>query len=245
MFVKYSILMPYHMRAQQLSNTLSSFLRLYHRNDYEVLIGEDHKNVVDQVEHSALLRVIEHFPDLNIHIIPTGSLSCWNPSSAFNELSYRSAGEYLLITNPECLHETNILAGLDLAFGYDPNQYVVCACRIPTGQWYQHSVHRPVKVHFCSSLLKSTYISIGGFDEEYIKGVCFEDDDFRNTLINNNILITERDDLVVMHQQHSKSKPQNYGILHARNRDYFNQKWGARAFRAERITVEPFQSKNG
>jgi len=247
MLVKYSILMPYHMRFQQLAATLSSFLRLYHRFDYEVLIGEDYKNMINAKEHRGLCHIVEeyrlHLPSINV--IQTGSEECWNPCKAFNDLAREARGEYLIITNPECLHENNILIGLDKAFNYDSEQYVVCACRIPTGQWYQHSIYRSAKVHFCSALAKRTYIRVGGFDEEYIKGVCFEDDDFRNTLILNNVLITERDDLVVMHQNHGKSKPANYGILHARNRSYFNQKWGPKAFRAERLTVEPFQSENG
>lgn len=244
MSVKYSLLMPFHKRAQQLAVTLSSFLHLYRRNDYEVLIGEDYKNMMDQIEHHALVRVLGNFSSvLNIQTIITGTANCWNPSSAFNELASRAQGQFLIITNPECLHETDVLAGLDQAFEQDSDQYVVCACRIPTRQWYQHSVHRSVKVHFCSALSKELYNRIGGFDEEYAKGVCFEDDDFRNTIISNGVRIVERDDLVVMHQAHSKSKPSDYAKLHVVNKRYFDRKWGSRAFRAECLTVEPFQSK--
>lgn len=246
MSVKYSLLMPFHKRAQQLAVTLSSFLHLYRRNDYEVLIGEDYKNLMDQMEHQALTKVLGNFSSLlNVQSIITGTGNSWNPSLAFNELASRARGRFLIITNPECMHETDILTGLDQAFEQNPDQYVVCACRIPTRQWYQHSVHRPVRVHFCSALSKEVYNRIGGFDEEYAKGVCFEDDDFRNTIISNGIPIVQRDDLIVMHQSHCKSKPENYAALHSINKIYFNRKWGTKSFRAERITVEPFQSKLG
>jgi len=246
MSVKYSFLMPYHKRASQLAVTLTSFLRRYQRNDYEILVGEDYKNVLDLEEHCALSKVIGDFShELNIQTIITGNDICWNPSIAFNELASRAQGRFLVITNPECLHETDVLAGFDEAFEQDSDQYIICACRIPSRQWYQHSVHRPAKVHFCAALSKEQYNKIGGFDEEYAKGVCFEDDDFRNTIIANDILITQRDDLVVVHQSHCKSKPANYPALHVVNKTYFNRKWGTKAFRAERLTVEPLQSKNG
>jgi hypothetical protein len=239
MDIQYSILMPYHRRHVQLSDTLESFVRFYgDRDDFEVIIVEDLKNAADEVEHQHLLEVYSKYREkLNIMITNTGNADQWNPGPMFNYAASVAKGEYFIVTNPECVHMTDILSGLDKIYKTridDP--YVVCGCLSSTSTtieghdprkavWYQHSIHRNVGLHFCSCISKLNFRRIGGFDEGYSAGVCFEDDDFRNSVEVNSIEIIARDSLLVLHLAHNKSKPPNYSSLHRANKIYYEKKW--------------------
>lgn len=44
--------------------------------------------------------------------------------------------------------------------------------------WYNHPIHNPSKLHFMSAIYKSHIDQIGGFDENYSDGYCFDDNEF-------------------------------------------------------------------
>lgn len=250
--IKYSFFMPYHKRAEQLQSTLKSFLFLYGgRNDFEVIIAEDWKNVDDMKEHRELLEVVslyEKFFPIN-HIFAHILNGC-NSASMYNECAKEAQGQYFILTNPEGMHRNNILAGLDEELEKDPDVYVICSslsvrrsrlsldeAQTIKGVWYQHSVCRNIQCHFCSCISAKQYNEIGGFDEEYSKGFAFEDDDFRNKIWSANIRIVSRDDLVTLHLHHDKSKPKYCQQLHAINKQYYESKWGKDKFKAEDIPL--------
>lgn len=251
MDLKYSILYPYHMRVKQLKNTLDSFRKHYsNRSDYEVVIIEDKKNYSDLQEHHALENLILEYSDIKIKLVRGVEYDCCNPAPQFNLGFEHAQGAYLVISNPECVHYSNILSGLDSEFDFDPDLYVVCSCwsvRDPTidlakplppnGVWYQNSLYRNVGLHFCSALGRDQYGMIGGFDENYGKGMCFEDDDFRNKVLEAGTNLVCCDDLITVHLSHCKSKPANYLALHNINKAYYTAKWGNNALKAENLGV--------
>lgn len=216
--IKYSIVFPYIFRSGQLYNTLMSFAHHYHdRNDYEVVIVEDVKNKENEEEHNLLLEVIDTFKnDIKIKLIESNFKGI-NPAPLFNLGVKHSEGEYIVITNPEGFHYVNILKGLDSYFS-KMDCYVVCSCLNVTGyemfapeftgfkfephSWYQHSKNRNAMFHFCSSLSKENYLKIGGFDERFANGYCYDDDDFRETVKRNNIPFVVDDLLLTFHQAH-------------------------------------------
>lgn len=53
--------------------------------------------------------------------------------------------------------------------------------------WYNHSIYRPRKLHFCSAITKKDLNKIGGFSEEYANGIGYDDDDFIYKIMKNNI----------------------------------------------------------
>jgi GT2 family glycosyltransferase len=236
--------MPYYNRANQLYNSLSSFLYHYKdRDDYEVIIIEDGKTVHDVPRHNELLTVINCF---NLHIniirIQTNYKDCWNPAPLFCDGVEESSGEFLVITNPEVFHKSNILLGLDGEFMNEKDTYVVCACEnvkidkyyedvtniedfeYKHLMWYQHSEHRNRMLHFCSSISREQYDNIGGFDRRYMYGVAVEDVDFLEKIKNWGLPISIRDDLVTLHQDHGKQQDfiPNYDRLHKINQNLFN-----------------------
>jgi len=243
--IKYSILMPYWNRAPQLANTLASFRHFYSsRKDWEVVIVEDAKNVKDAKFHAAFNKVIASYVSYMLITVPEAEKDTYNPAPLFNQAADAARGDYFVLTSPECIHTTDILAGLDQEFSRSSSLYVVCACKhirprrifyAPESfeykllRWYQHSKRRNVGYHFCSAISRDNYQGIGGFDEEYAHGVAYDDDDFREKVMDAGIPFVYRDDLVVLHQEHPKLsliiERSKYKMLLKRNERYFLSKW--------------------
>ena len=242
--MKYSIIMPYYNRANQLYNTLGSFLYHYKdRDDFEIIIVEDGKTVKDEQRHNELRTVIACFNlHLNIIHIQTDYKDCWNPAPLFCDAVEESSGEFLVLTNPEIFHKSNILLALDGEFRLNRDNYVVCACEnvsidryYETVQdmdsfdykhimWYQHSVHRNRMLHFCTAISREQYDNIGGFDRRYMYGAGVEDVDFIEKVKDWGIRIVVRDDLVTLHQDHGKAQDiiPNYDRLHNINKNLYS-----------------------
>ena len=220
---KYSIVMPYLKRSEQLKNTIASFIHHYKdRDDYELVIVEDVKNRKDVEEHEKLLKTLKFFDDYADKVcIESEFFDCYNPAPLFNLGVEKSRGEFIVITNPEVMHHGNVLEGLDKAFAENKDQYVVCSCLnvvnynelegdienfyFEPQMWYQHSKHRNAMFHFCSAISKVQYERIGGFDEIFSLGVAYDDDDFRETVKRNNIPFYLADDLLTLHQAHDSA----------------------------------------
>lgn len=239
--IKYSIIMPYYRRFSHLQNTLVSFEYHYgERDDFEIIIVEDYKNQRDSVEHLNLLSLIDEYDELNIRHIKYDK-DCYNPAGMFNLAAVAAKGEYLILTNPECFHESDILGGIDQLLRIDANRYIICSCKSIFNQnqvedfedlkytfdmWFVHGEHYPRKIHFCTCILKDAMIMLGGFDEEYMKGIAYEDDDFVKKIERSGYPMYHADDLVVLHQHHSRSYG---GAKHQQlvklNKAYFDKKW--------------------
>jgi len=242
---RYSILMPYYKRHEQLHNTLVSFTYHYEdRNDYEVVIVEDGKNYKDADEHEKLLSVISGFSDkVNIKHIVAENIISNNPSPYYNIAAENAEGKILVITSPECLHENNVLDRFDGVMGFNDSIYAICACRnvglypkmiekfedfdYTHLEWYQHSKFRNMSFHFCSAISKYNYQLIGGFDDRFSHGIDYDDVDFREMIKSAKIEIVKLDDAYTLHQKHSKDPDiftEEKGEDEERNRQLFYTK---------------------
>ncbi len=234
--IKYSIIMPYFRRVPLLNNTLVSYQHHYHnRDDWEVIVAEDAKNLDYPGEHENLKILLDKFKDkMNVVDFVT-KVKVSNPAPYFNEAFSISKGEFIILTNPECVHISDILKGLDDGFSKDKNSYIVCAClhvtsegpvnkfedyKFQGGHWYQHSVHRNGLIHFCSAISSENYKKLGGFDEEFAHGVSCEDVDFQKRVALSDMNVVTRDDLLTHHQKHEiVNVTREHGKLHKRNWD--------------------------
>jgi hypothetical protein len=133
-------------------------------------------------------------------------------------------GQYVVLTNPECFHKVDVLSGFDEEFAkHNGSVYVVCGCVSVDGypentptfesfkyrelQWFQHTQHAPRDLCFCAAMAKSVFIHLGGFNEEFDKGVGRADVEFTQR-VRGNLNIVRRDDLLVLHQNHPLSFPE-------------------------------------
>lgn len=254
-YMKYSIILPYYKRPDYLHNTLVSFEYHYHRKDYEVIVVEDHKNNKDIIHHATLIGILQKFNTrgmiCGIAVSPLEGM--WNPAPLFNIGVASCRGDILIISNPECIHEVDILSGLDYEFGRDPNCYVICGCEEVVPQegsirrlfsfkdfkfkhriWFQHSKFNNRGFHFCSAISKEKYNEIGGFDNTFAFGVGYDDNDFRDNVIYNNIPIILRDDLLVAHVRHGEDIIiPDRGTLTALNGEYYYEKLKNRGIELE------------
>lgn len=243
--MKYSILMPCFARPNQLHNTFLSFSHHYSsRDDYEVIICHDTKEKTLYPDvWKATLQVVKEWSDrISINMFEGGSAGVSNPCIAYNQMADMANGEFLILTNPECFHENDVLGGFDELLSDNCDDYIVCACkdsvykpqvfkadtfegiRFEFKQWIQHTVHTNRCLHFCSVISKGNYKMIGGFDEMYRFGSGREDVDFLETIKKNNIQIRPTDALVVCHQQHPHS--QDTSDKRQININYYREKWG-------------------
>ena len=127
---KYSFLMPYYDRAKQFKNTINYFKHFYSdRDDWEIILVEDLKNTEDEKKHSDLLEIIEYAKDFNITHLNYERADCYNPAEMFNIAAKNAKGDFLIITNPEMLHESNLLSGFDKKLLEKPEDYIVCCCK--------------------------------------------------------------------------------------------------------------------
>lgn len=206
--VKYAIVVPYIDRAAQFDRTLASFAHHYGgRDDYIVVVVEDPKNTDD------LQDVLSKYSGIVplLHVSLAFSSPCWTPCPHYNQGVAAVDAEYVLPTNPECLHLTDVLAGMDDAFAHDPNTYVVCRCtagsnvsmpdafaslRYDKRQWC------PRDLNFCTAISRVNYDRIGGFDEDYVFGLGFADDAFLDAIKGAGIPLVRPDGLVALHQDH-------------------------------------------
>jgi hypothetical protein len=226
--MKYSIFMPYIFRAPQLWNTLISFLHHYSdRDDYEVILVEDVKNKRIEGEHELLLEVVKYFePKLNLRFFETDWPRVTNPAPFYNFCAEKAQGEYFVITNPECFHYTNILAGFDEEFAKDKYVYLLASCvdrevrndksayTSPEEEQWICNFHdfkfeskrsrNSALYHFCSAMYYTTWDLVGGFCNEYAEGVAAEDDDFRDQIHFMEVEFVLCEDLIVVHQAHNR-----------------------------------------
>ena len=237
--------MPFCYRSNQFHNTMMSFVHWYkERTDYEIIIIEDIKNNEDKSEHKQLFKEIRKFRNEGIEIrLTTNRKRTINPASHYNKGIRLAKGEYVIITNPECFHKSNILAGFDKYFDDNSDYYIVCACEsgvqdkgkidsfvdglaFENKLWYQHSVHRNANLHFCSAMSKKNYNECGGFDDIFSDGYAVEDLDLLDNIYESESLIPfPADELVVYHQPHTAIKPQNWLELNQHNKMvYFNKR---------------------
>lgn len=220
--------MPYYDRVNQLEETLCSFVSLYQRNDFEIIIVEDTKQTEQMSNELKELLNQYIFKNLRIKHIKSNGIKNFSPSTQFNEGVFVCHGDYLIITNPECKHEVDILGGLDLIIAENPNDYIICGCASLNkdglfDRWYQHSVHRNKKYHFCSCISRKNFNAVKGFNEDYSIGYGYDDDSFRDRVIYSGIHIICCDDLLVSHLWHEKLRPNGYRSLLNRNKRLYEK----------------------
>ncbi len=206
--MKYSILYPYYKRPEIISPSLSSLSKWYlDRKDYEVIFILDLKN--NSHDRDMFFSELEPFWNkMKIVVIDT-DIYTYNSCRCYNVGAAKATGEFLVISNPECIHSSDVFSGFDFVFQEDPNSYIVCACESIKSdgifiEWYQHSVHNNRRFHFCSAISKFNYDKIDGFDEDYIYGVAYEDKEWRERVYAHGCPFIVRDDLVVSHIDHPR-----------------------------------------
>jgi GT2 family glycosyltransferase len=233
-----SIVMSFYNRKALLDRTLE-WLHKSEIKDYELII-------VDDASPEPLV-----CPEATVVRIERKDKWWHNPCIPFNMGFKKAKGDIILIQNPECMHQGDILKYVTETI--QPKLYLSFACyainEVQTKQlslgvmpdiedksfggkerngYYNHSVFRPVGYHFCSAIMKSDLDKIGGFDEKYANGISFDDDDLAYKISASGIRIKLVDRPFVIHQWHVPFtyKQDGWRLWHERNKAIFESKWG-------------------
>lgn len=157
------------------------------------------------------------------YVLPGGVKS---PSWAFNcgfEAAHESGCDSVLILSSDCIVQPSIAAELDAA---DPEiPWSPTVVDLDTSMCYVGQP-RPLLVPFCVHALMSDIRAIGGFDMEYMKGVCFEDVDFSGRLaaLKGGYVISTS--CAAWHQSHERTWFEDGHKGWETNHQYTRKKWG-------------------
>lgn len=92
-----------------------------------------------------------------------------------------------------------------------------------TAGWYNHSVHKPTALNFCTAIRYRNLVRLGGFDERFAYGMAFDDAEWLYRVTKVGLGVRFIDDPFVIHQFHGATdygkNPQGY----ARNHRLFEQ----------------------
>lgn len=250
--MNYSILMPYYDRIKQLESALESYLYHYgNRKDWELIVIQDPKEKPD-----ALIRLFKKFSSLP-SVLMQGFGNGNNPAVLYNQGAEWAKGRVIILTSPEIFHVSDVLKRLD-GMDFDGN-YLACSCAAAVNwslekrngngprltwtpdKWYQHGQYRPAYYHFCTAILRADWERIGGFDEEYAKGVGYDDNDFRNRVLQAGLQFLPLDDVLTVHLPHGKPKAKRRELLEV-NRKYYERKWAGFDLSKYRVNSKPILS---
>lgn len=253
--LKISIVMSYHnFRKIQLINTLNQFENLYsNKYNFEVVIVDDNSNeefkLYDIINNYS-------FRINYIIISKEEKGDRINPCIAYNKGFKESTGDIIIIQNPECYHVGNIIdyiyKNIDeskyLTFScYSTNSHELTEELINSDNkfdkinddnfnnknlcnygilWYNHPMYRDVSYHFCSAIYKSKLDILGGFDENFGNGYCFDDDELLLSIKYNlklNIFNIDPSEVFVIHQYHERND--SFNISCENDNNIIKQKW--------------------
>jgi len=103
------------------------------------------------------------------------------------------------------------------------------ACYFDNLNWFNHPYIRPKGYHFCSAIHRKKLLEIGGFDERFKDGHCFDDDELLLSIryiLKLNVFNIPPENGFVIHQYHSRTQYniKNLTELYHKNRNLFLQK---------------------
>lgn len=220
-----SIVMSYYNRIGLLEHTLSTFTKSEH-TDFEVIVVDDFSDIAHSLTH-----INNKFPTLNIKVIHMSSVvaskSYANPCVPYNVGFRNATGNKIIIQNPECCHEGDVIRYVENHL--TDNNCLSFHCYASTAQqlevlrnggkidcsnnpisydggcWYNHREHRPCAYHFTTAISRSNLAELNGFDERFANGRDYDDDEFVTRIKRKGLDIQFVEDPFVIHQYHGKS----------------------------------------
>lgn len=185
-----SLVLPYYSRNKEFDICAKRLQKLYwkYRDVMQLVISEDPKNYRDKEMHYGMVDILSKYRFCKFEICNDDRES-YSPSIRYNYGVQHAWGDVLILSCPEIYHTEDIISylkGKDLK-----NSYYVFDCaavqyvsdntngiNVRFIRWYQHHEYCDRGLNFLSVISKENYERIGGFDEEYAKGLGYEDNNF-------------------------------------------------------------------
>lgn len=195
----FSIIMPCDTnRIHQLCKTLEAYANY---------------GVPEGTEFLLISRTITELPyipqGLNVRLINYTHTTGFNPSKALNIGVREAVNDRIIITSPEVKPITNVLNDLQ----FYPTQNVVCQVfdQNENGSISMSLVNSRFRTqhpgyYFLALFQKKDIQTINGWDEMFMLGYAWEDDDFGHRWLRAKIPFTVADHIQGLHQYHPRSE---------------------------------------
>lgn len=241
--MKVSIIMAYYNRKKLLYRTLTSISKSVVK-DIEVIVVDDASSEGEKINDLTI-----EFPFLKVITVDIKDKWYSNPCVPLNIGIKKAIGEILVLQNPECMYLHDVLNSIihrvtkenylsistynvDEKFMENIDNRIESDTllgdilnlpQIGVGDnkcgWYNHSKFRPTHYNFCSAITKKNMDKLNGFDERYANGIAFDDSEFISRVgflgLNKEI----NDDVIVLHQYHSKIYDNNVDVINLRKKN--------------------------
>lgn len=89
-------------------------------------------------------------------------------------------------------------------------------------RWYQHSEYSPRCLNFCTAIMKTDLIELGGFDEAYAPGISYDDTEFIRRIKRKGMRIEMVNTPMVIHQCHGYTDYSNKRLVDMNTNRYNN-----------------------
>jgi glycosyltransferase involved in cell wall biosynthesis len=242
--MKVSVCLTYYNRKQLLINTLESIKKSAVLSDTEIIIVDDASDVEHRIEsvidlYSNDMNILFHrfepdektwslqIPAHNKSIaMATGDVviqqgaECYNVcdiiTHAYHEIQpndYLVYGCYALTESDT--NRLTLATQSSTKFETEINNECNWDTIYTKGGWYQHSIHRPGNLNFCTAICRDDLNQLGGFDERFSYGKGGGDMEFLLRIYRKKMNIKTIDDLFVYHQYHEPTQYSSYDPNHS------------------------------
>ena len=225
--------MAYNNRLNLLRHTLKTITKS-NIEDYEIIIVDDCSKEEERIEC-----LVKEFKNITFNIIRLEKNKRWycNPCIPYNIGFRQIKGEIVIIQNPECCHNGDILehAVKNInnynyvvygAYSLDQldSKQLLLGHKIKLNNrpaefegdsaWYTHETINPRPYHFCSCITKDNLYDLGGFDERFANGIAYDDDEFVARISRMKLDISFCNDPFVFHQFHYSTEKDVSNLRH-------------------------------
>ena len=256
---KVSIVMGYYNRKTQTLNTLKDFEKYSDKYNFEVIIVDDASNKENELDKIIknynidikLLKITteEKGSRINSSVVynkgfrhATGDIiiiqnpECYHVGDILGYvLTHLEENKYFAFScfsaNTEEFTKEMINSGNIFKYINDKNflEKNGKACYFDNLNWFNHPSIRPKGYHFCSAIHRKKLLEIGGFDERFKDGHCFDDDELLLSIryiLKLNVFNIPPENGFVIHQYHSRTQYniKNLTELYNKNKNLFLQK---------------------
>ena len=209
----FSIIMPMDTnRLEQFKNTKAAYDQMPQVKEF----------VMPTRCHDEVRQFLDEFNlGKDVRLLPYTVDEGFNPAKALNIGVRESKYENLIITGPEVKPTTQVLEQLSECL--DKN--IVCQTWDESEQGNLTSLvnhgyrdHTP-QPYFLGMFLKKDVEAINGWDEEFMKGYAYDDDDFGARWVRAGLPFEVREDIQATHQYHPRSETISGGLI--RNQEHY------------------------
>jgi glycosyltransferase involved in cell wall biosynthesis len=244
--VKNSIVMTVSDREPVLLMNTLRWLTMCDLADTEIVIVNDCSQDVSWLTEPILAECSARRVDMEPYDCMRVEGNYNNPAKAFNRCLSEAQGERLIILSSDVLVPPRVL---EQARKYDPTEVVFCPMVVDLATAQEYCGPRRVfPMPWFLSCSRQHAVECGGWDENYLNGLCWEDNDFVGRLALRTGQILYDFNQVVWHQSHHQPAYVRSDValaLNKINRQYTEAKWKALPFgESDKIAFEQVRKRH-